>query len=181
MDSRPRRLARTARHPPLWARWLLTIVGFAVLIVAVGVVVRSGGGGGGGGVSGSARSEAEAEAEADREGQIVIAQDQAPHVAPLAPGMSARVGLEHAIAADVRGRIGDGQLTGPLQSVRCQAAGPGHAGRRPYRCTVRSADITYPFLGVADERTVRLTWCKVDPPPVANEPPEVPVSPRCQA
>jgi hypothetical protein len=173
--------ARTARHPPLWARWLLTIAGFAVLILALGIAVRSDQGGGGGGASGSAKSEAQAESEAEHEGQIVLAQDQAPHVAPLHSGLSVQAGLERAITADVNSRIEDSQLTGPLQSVRCQASGSSHAGRRPLRCTVRSAGITYPFLGVLDERSRELTWCKVDPPPEAGAPQEVPISPRCRA
>lgn len=172
--------ARAARHPPLWARWLLTILAFVVLIVAVGVLVRSAGSGGGG-ISGSARSEAAAEAEANREGQIVVAQDQAPHVAPLRSGVAAQVALTRAIATDVNNRIEHGALTGPLQSVHCRASGSPHAGRRPFRCTVRSAGIAYPFLGVLDERARELTWCKVDPSPVANAPLEVPVSPRCRA
>jgi hypothetical protein len=168
-------------HPPLWARWLLTIAGFAVLILAIGIVVRSNDGGGGGGVSGSAKSEVQAEEEAEQEGRIVLAQDQAPHVAPLRSGVSVQAGLEHAITADVNGRIEDSQLTGPLQSVSCRASSPSQAGRRAFRCTVRSAGITYPFLGVADERVHRLTWCKVDPPPEPGAPQEVPVSPRCRA
>jgi hypothetical protein len=179
-DSGLRQIARTARHPPLWARWLLTILAFAVLIVAIGVLVRSAGSGGGG-ISGSARSEAAAEAEANREGQIVVAQDQAPHGAPLRAGAAAQIALTRAIATDVNDRIEHGALTGPLQSVHCQVSGAPHAERRPFRCTVRSAGIAYPFLGVLDERTHELTWCKVDPPPVANAPLEVPVSPRCRA
>jgi hypothetical protein len=182
-DSGLRERVRAALHPPLWARWVLTILGFAVLIVAIGIVVRSNDGGGGGGVSGSAKSEAQAEAEAEHEGRIVVGQDQAPHVAPLRSGVAAEVALERAITIDVNGRIADGELTGPLQSVRCQASGPqSHAGRRwPFRCTVRSAGIAYPFLGVLDERARELTWCKVDPPPEAGAPQEVPVSSRCRA
>lgn len=176
-----RQFARTVRHPPLWARWLLTIFAFAVLILAIGVVVRSKSGGGGGGVSGSAKSEVQAEEEAEHEGQIVLAQDQAPHVAPLRSGVSTTVALERAITADVNSRIEDSQLTGPLQSVSCRASGPPQVGRRPFSCTVRSAGITYPFLGVADERIHQLTWCKVDPPPEPGTPQEVPISSRCRA
>jgi hypothetical protein len=143
--------------------------------------VRSQNGGGGGGVSGSAKSEAAAEEEAEHEGQIVVAQDQAPHVAPLRRGVAVQVGLERAITADVNGRIEHGALTGPLQSVHCQTSGPPQAGRRPLHCAVVSAGITYPFLAVLDERSRALTWCKVDPPPDPGAPQEVPVSPRCQA
>jgi hypothetical protein len=102
-------LARTVRRIPLWARWLGTLLAFALLIFAIHTVVRTSG----------ASSEASPEAEINRVSEIVIAQDQAPHTAPLLPGDTARSGLQSAIAADVRNRIRREELTGPLQSVRC--------------------------------------------------------------
>jgi hypothetical protein len=60
-------------------------------------------------------------------------------------------------------------------------AGSSSAGRAPYRCTAQSADIAYPFLAVIDERRQRLTWCKIDQPPVAEAGPEIPVSASCRA
>jgi hypothetical protein len=173
-----RAFARSARHPPLWSRWVMTILAFIVVIAVIAIVVRSGGASGGGA---SPSEEALAVAEANSEGRTAIAEDEAPHVANLRPGAAAQLALQRAIAADVRGRIRTGQLTGPLQSVRCQMGGPPRGARRPYSCTVRSAGIDYPFDAVADERALRLTWCKVDPPPQADDPLEVPVSPRCQA
>lgn len=179
----PRRGLHAALHPPLWARWLLAIAGFAVLIVAIAVVVQR--------VNnssnepGSSASEARAEAEANREGQIVVEQDQAPHTAALRPGANIATAamtaaLERAISADVHARVKDGQLTGPLQSVHCHTAGPARDGRRPFRCTVRSAGIDYSFVAVADPRNENLTWCKLDPPPEPGVG-EVPVSARCRA
>lgn len=172
------RFAQASRRTPLWARWLITILAFAALIAVIAIVARSGGKGN---ANGSSQSEAAAVAEANREGQIAIAQDQAPHTASLRPGVSSEAALERAITADVRSRIEHGALTGPLQSVSCRAAGSVRAGRQPFRCTVRSAGIAYPFLAVADAQALMLTWCKVDPPPEANAPLEVPVSPRCRA
>jgi hypothetical protein len=162
-------------HPPLWARWVITIVVFAIAITAIAIIARSGGSGD------SQQSEFDATLEANREGRIAIAQDEAPHVAALASGVSAQAALERSIASDVHERIHHGALTGPLQSVRCRESGPQDGGRHPFRCTVRSAGITYPFVGVLAERTMELTWCKVDPPPVANASLEVPVSARCRA
>jgi hypothetical protein len=159
------------RHPPLWARWLLSILGFAALIALISIAVR--------GQGGPSQPDRSAEVEADREGQIVIAQDQAPHNATLHAGIHARVALELAITADVRDRIRNGQLAGDLQSVRCRPARSPHAGRRAYRCTARVANIAYPFLGAADEHARSLTWCKRDPPPSSNAPLAVPVNPGC--
>jgi hypothetical protein len=161
----------TARHRPLWARWLLSLLGFAALIALIAIVVR--------GQGGSPRPDRSAEVEADREGQIVIAQDQTPHTATLRAGVLARVALELAIKADVRDRIRNGQLAGNLQSVRCKPARSTLAGRRAYRCTARVANIAYPFLGVANEHARELTWCKRDPPPASNAPQAVPVNPGC--
>ncbi len=163
-------LARTVRGTPLWARWLLTLLAFALLIVAIRTVVRTSG----------ASSEASPEAEINRVSEIVIAQDQAPHTAPLLPGETARSGLQSAIAADARNRIRRAELTGPLQSVRCAPSGPPQAGRRPFSCTVRSAGIAFSFLGVVDERAETLTWCKRDPPPTIASPPTAPISSSCR-
>jgi hypothetical protein len=177
-DSSLRAFARTARHPPLWARWMMTIAVFALVTAAIAIVARSGGGEGNGS---SPSEEALAVAEANSEGRTAIAEDEAPHSSRLQGGVALQVALQSAIVADVRSRIRTGQLTGPLQSVSCRASGPAKAGRLPYSCTVRSAGISYSFVAVADERALELTWCKVDPPPAAKDPLEVPVSPRCRA
>ncbi|HEY5262619.1 MAG TPA: hypothetical protein VIJ33_10920 [Solirubrobacteraceae bacterium] len=174
-DSSLVRFALAARHPPLWARWLLAILGFVILIVAVRALTTSGEGS-----SNPTSSERTAEVEANREGQIVVEEDQTPHTAPLSSGIPTRAALESAITTDARNRILHGELTGPLQSVRCGSAGPLHADRRALHCTAHANGISYPFLGVVDEGARQLTWCKVDPPPTGGAEPEVPVSPRCR-
>jgi hypothetical protein len=160
--------------PPLWARWLLTILGFAALTVAIVIVIHAVND------SGASASERSAALEATREGQIVIAEDQAPHTSPLPSGAPTQVALQRAIAVDMDDRIRHGALTGPLQSVRCTPAGQRQSGRQTFHCTARAAAIAYPVLGVVDEHTRQLIWCKVDPSPVSNGPQEVPVSPRCR-
>lgn len=161
--------------PPLWARWLLTILAFAALTVAIVIAIHAVND------SGASASERSAALEADREGQIVIAEDQAPHTSPLPSGAPARVALQRVIAIDMRNLIRHGALTGPLQGVSCTPAGQRQSGRQAFHCTARAAAIVYPVLGVVDEHTRQLTWCKVDPSPVSNGPQEVPVSPRCRA
>lgn len=170
MDSR----RRAVQLPPMWARWLLAgVVAVAVIAGIVIAVDRAGPEG--------ATSEAGAEAETNRLADIAITEDEAPHFASLPAGSEPEAALERAIASDVRQRIAGGQLTGPLQGVSCSAAGAGGLGRYPYRCTVRSADIAYPFLAVVDQRRLRLTWCKIDQSPVADAGPEVPISASCRA
>jgi hypothetical protein len=160
--------------PPLWARWLLTILGFAALTVAIVIAIHAVND------SGASASERSAALEATREGQIVIAEDQAPHTSPLRSGAPTQVALQRAIAVDMDDRIRHGALTGPLQGVRCTPAGQRQSGRQTFHCTARAAAIAYPVLGVVDEHTRQLIWCKVDPSPVSNGPQEVPVSPRCR-
>lgn len=168
------RVLLALRRTPLWARWLLTILAFVVLILVVRTVVHNSEGS-----SAPTRSEVAAEVEANREGNVVVEEDQAPHTTSLHSGVPTRVALERAIAADARNRIQTGELTGPFQSVRCEAPGSLHAERRAFHCAVHSAGIAYPFVAVLDEQTHQLTWCKIDPPPTGGAP-EVPVSPRCR-
>jgi hypothetical protein len=157
----------------MWARWVLATV-VAVAVIAGIVIVIHGAGPDG------ATSEAGAEAETNRLADIAITRDEAPHSASLPPGSEATDALERAIARDVRKRITGAQLTGPLRDVTCIVAGKGSAGRDPYRCTVSTAGIAYPFLAVVDQRRQRLTWCKIDQSPVADAGPEIPISASCR-
>jgi hypothetical protein len=163
------------RKPPLWVRWLLTILGFVALTVAIVIAIHAVNDGG------ASPSERSAALEANREGRIALEEDQAPHTSGLGSGAPTRVALQRAIAIDMHNLIRHGALTGPLQGVRCAPAGPRDSGRQAFDCTARAAAIAYPFLGVVDERARQLTWCKFDPSPVSNGPQEVPVSPRCRA
>ena len=160
--------------PPLWARWVLaSAVGLVVIATIVIAVDRAGPEG--------VASESATEAEVNRIADVAIAEDQAPHLAGLAADSSPMSALERAIAHDVRQRVADEQMVGPLQSVTCKPNGAASAGRIPYRCTIRSAGITYQFVAVVDERRHRLAWCKVDPLPTSEAGMEVPVSPVCRA
>ena len=165
---------RAVRPPPIWARWALAIVVAAAVIAGVVIAIHRAG-------PETPANEAGAEAEVNRVADIAITEDEAPHKATLSAGGAPASALEQAIEGDVHQRIESHQLTGPLQGVSCQAAGAGKAGRDPYRCTVHSAGIAYPFIAVIDARTKLITWCKVDPPAQANAGPEIPLSPSCQA
>jgi hypothetical protein len=159
--------------PPLWARWAVGVVVAVAVIATVVIAIHRAG-------PEVNTSEAGAEAEVNRISDVAISEDQAPHSAGLPAGAAPARALELAISSDVRQRIVGGQLTGPLQHIACRAAAGAHAGRNPYSCTVRSAGLTYPFVAILDTRRHRLTWCKVDPPPVANVGPEVPLSASCK-
>ncbi|MGH2832722.1 MAG: hypothetical protein ACRDK2_08095 [Solirubrobacteraceae bacterium] len=162
------------RKPPLWAQWLLTLLGFCVLTLAVWIAVRAIND------AGPSQSERLANQEADRESQIIIEEDQAPRTSALHSAAGARHQLQLAIGADLHERIRQGALSGPVQGVRCLPYAAARSGREPFRCTAQAAGVSYPFLGVVNMRARQLTWCKVDPPPVAGGPQEVAVSPRCR-
>jgi hypothetical protein len=159
--------------PPLWLRWVLASVVAAAVIAGIVIAVGRAGPEGG-------ATEAGAEAEINRLADITISEDEAPHFAGFTAGSKSTAALERAISSNVRQRIAAHQLTGPLQGVRCKASGRARAGRRPYRCTARSADIAYPFLAVVDEHRRRLAWCKVDPRPPGGSGPEIPISTSCR-
>ena len=162
------------QRPPMWARWVLAIV--VALAVLAGIVIATNRAGPEG-----ATSEAGVEAEANRFADIAITEDEAPHYASLPRGSEPTSALERAIVRDVGQRIAGGQLTGPLQSVTCEPAGTISSGREPYRCTVHSAGIAYPFLAVVDKRRQRLTWCKIDQPPAGGASPDILISASCRA
>jgi hypothetical protein len=158
-------------RPPLWLRWVLSVlVAVVVLILVVRFVDTHNS-------DATASQSPAAEAQANREGEIVVAQDQAPHVAALKAGVVPAAGIAHAVRADINHQINQGILNGPLQRTRCSALRP-RAGALPFSCTVVAANVNYPFLGVVDVRARRITYCKRDPPPVPTE--NIPVSRRCQ-
>lgn len=150
---------------------MLTLIGFAGLATGVALALRS--------VNRTTTADLNRAREADRLGQILVAQDQAPHTVALPRAASPRRALERTIAADMTGRIRRHELSGPLQRSRCTATRGRHARRRPFRCTVKAGDVSYPFLGVVDLRARRITWCKRDPPPSPRL--DIPVSGRCRA
>ncbi len=128
--------------------------------------------------SGPAATErAAAAAQANREGEIVVAQDQAPHSVALRLGSSPAVALERVLRAEMAFRIAHGALQGPMGSAACFQFGV-RGGRRGFSCTVEAAGVSYPFRGVVDSRSRSITYCKRDPPPVPAL--NVPVSARCR-
>jgi hypothetical protein len=115
---------------------------------------------------------------ANREAEVVVAQDQAPHVAAVPAGANAQAAIARAVRSDMTGLIDNGIVDGPLTRVTCSQAGA-HAGEPAFRCTAVASGVNYPFLGVVDLRARRVTYCKRDQPPTPSL--NIPVSPRCRA
>jgi len=134
-----------------------------------------------------------------------INAEQRSHHARAAPAddVAARralVGeLEASVLADARARVRAGDLKGAIRRVDCAPGRRSGAGgvvpeddlsrlRAGYECTAvtsdivghRGASVGYPFKGVVDFRSGRLTWCKTNPPPgeqVIPDPRKVPRTP----
>jgi len=156
---------------PLWLKWVLSLLVFGGMLVALVVVVR------GSGPTPTTENPA-AEAQANRLGQIVTAQDQAIHRAALPAAVPPGKALERAILADMRGRVSRHDINGPVERVRCAPITRHAAGRLPFRCTARAAGFDYPFAGVVDPRARELVWCKDDRTTV-DPGLEVPLNPAC--
>ncbi|HZE05382.1 MAG TPA: hypothetical protein VE127_09170 [Solirubrobacteraceae bacterium] len=157
---------------PLWARWGLSLgVGLIAAIALIVFVEHNNS-------SSEATQNPAAVARANRVASIVVAQDQAPHVAQVRPGSSPRAAIVRAIHDDMTQLINRGILDGPLRRTACRQTGA-HSGRLAFSCHAFAADFKYPFLGVVDVAARRVTYCKRDVPPVPSM--NVPVSPRCRA
>jgi hypothetical protein len=156
---------------PLWARWALSLIIALALVVALVVFVDRHNN------NDLASLSPAAALRANREAEIVVSQDQAPHVVKLATTVAPKAAFTRAILAAMNNLLAHGQIDGPFDRVTCRTAGSG-PGVSGYRCTGEADDVNYIFLGVIDHRADRITYCKRDPPPIPSE--NIPISRRCQ-
>lgn len=156
----------------MWARWVLSFAVAVIAIVALIVFVDRHN------TNGPASQNPKAVARANQEAEIVVAQDQAPHVITLRSPSDVHAAFVRAVRHDMNQRIDKGTIDGTLQRVTCAPHG-GRPGMPAFHCTAVVADVNYPYLGVADLAARRLTYCKRDAPPVPSQ--NIPVSPRCEA
>ena len=157
-------------RPPLWARWVLSLaVGAALLVALIVFVDRHN-------TNGPATVNPKAEARANREAEIVVAQDQAPHVLTMHSTADPRAAFTAAVRAQMNGLVNRGIIDGPLQRVRCARSGRS-GGTLGFSCTATAQDVNYPFVGVIDIPRRTLIYCKRDEPPVPSM--NIPVSSRC--
>jgi hypothetical protein len=170
-SSSPRRSTEGVFGLPLWLRFALSLGVVVILGVALVLFVEDNG------PDTPASSDPAAVVRANREAEILVSQDQAPHVVRLSGRGTPAKELEHAVRSDIADLISTGQISGPLGRVACTPTAARASARRGFRCSVVADQVSYPFLGVVDTRTRRIIYCKRDPPPVPSE--NVPVSSRC--
>jgi hypothetical protein len=182
-EKTPPRLALTPPRPsrapgaylplPLWQRFALAgLIAVAALVAMIVYVSRHN-------TDSPASTDPNAAVQANREAEILVAQDQAPRVVRAGQGVAPLAAITAAVRADMRRRIATGSLGGPLQRLRCRPTGPARGQRGAFSCTVLAGSVTYPFLGVVDAATGRVTYCKRDPPPTPSD--NVAVKARCRA
>ena len=161
--------SRLLRPPPMWARWALSFGVAALLAVGLIAFVSHHNG------NGLATESPKAAERLNREAEIVVSQDQAPHVVRLAAG-APRAALTRAIRHEMTARIATGQADPPLQRVVCTETGHRQSATG-YRCRAIAAGVVYPYQAVVDSAKRRVTFCKHDAPPVPSM--NIPVSRRC--
>jgi hypothetical protein len=155
----------------MWARWVLSFTVAAALLVALVLFVNAHN------TDTLATQSPSALARATREADIVVAQDQAPHLITLRSAGAPRAAFARAVSAEMNRRINNGTINGPLERVACAPRGE-RSGMVGFSCAATAGRVNYGFLGVVDVRARRLVYCKRDPPPVPSQP--VPISRRCQ-
>jgi pyruvate/2-oxoglutarate dehydrogenase complex dihydrolipoamide acyltransferase (E2) component len=178
---------------PLRLRWVLTLTVAASAVVAVVIVVHNQNNANqpvdqdpaafsqasAEGVGATVPPESPAAgANANAEGQAVSAQDQAPHEASLASARSLRLALERAIMVDLRSLAATDDVTGPAQSVTCDAGVRQPSGHLAFRCRALAGGTDYAFVGVAEPAARKLIWCK-DDSAIYDAEVEAPISPAC--
>jgi hypothetical protein len=154
----------------MWAKWVLSFAVGAILLVALIIFVDHHN------TDSPPSQNLAAQTQANREAEIVVERDQAPHVIKLAPGLSPGAGLTRTVRATIAGLVNKGIIEGPLQRVRCTPSD--HGARVALSCVATANGVNYDFVGVADVRAHRLTYCKRDEPPIPTM--NIPVSARCR-
>jgi hypothetical protein len=156
----------------MWARWVLSFGVAAALVVGLVVWVDHHNG------NGLATQSPAALARANREADIVVAQDQVPHVIRLRSAANPQAAFVRAVRADMTQRINRGIIEGTLQHLTCNRHGGTH-GTLGFSCAAIVQGVNYPYVGVVHVAARQLIYCKRDEPPVPSQ--NIPVSRRCDA
>jgi hypothetical protein len=160
-------------HLPLWLRTTFSLGIAAVLLVALVLYVSHHN------TNSPPITNLAAEGRANREAEILVSQDQAPHVARLRAGATPAATFEHAVRTFMADQIARGAISGPLQRETCAQIGRRASVRLAFSCAVQAGGVGYEFRGVVDTLAQRITYCKRDPPAIPSQ--SVPLSRRCLA
>jgi hypothetical protein len=162
------------RKPSLRLQWLLALGVAALALVAIVHYVDTQNATANMPDPAQSRQQQVAENEA---AETVVREDQAPHTVALRTGQGARAAASDAVTAYMRHQIAIAAIDGPIEHSGCAGRNGGSATRIVLGCEVEAADVEYPFDVVILPGARRLTYCKVDAPPVPSM--RIPVSSRC--
>jgi hypothetical protein len=160
--------------PPPRVQWILALSVAALVVVAVVLFVRHENQAANGPAPPINKA---AITEENREADIVVSEDQAPHVAVLGRGLALSAGLTSAVTAYMAKQISLGFIDGPIEASKCSPRAGGTATRLVFLCTIEAAYVNYPFDAVITPANRQITYCKRDYPPVPSM--NIPVSSRC--
>ena len=170
----------TRPNPSLRTQFIVSLLVAAALVVALVVFVENNQND-----PNENKLNPSAIAEQNREADIVIAQEQRPHVLGLAhrirsaTGPAASAALTGAVTAFMDRQIALGTIAGSIQRVTCVAGRTrgSRAWHADYGCAAYASSVRYPFTGVVDTRRRELVYCRMELPPVPGE--QIPLSKRC--
>lgn len=160
--------------PSLRVQWILSLSVASIVVTALILIVDRGNHAANQPAAPLSRA---AVTEENREAQIIVGEDQAPHVASLSRGVATVAGVAATVRAVMAGEVARSEIDGPIERSYCRVARGSSPGRLVYGCTVEAADVNYPFDAVVTPSARQITYCKRDLPPVPSM--NIPVSPRC--
>ena len=155
----------------LWQRFVVSGAVAIVLLVAMVIYVSHHN------TNSDPTTNQAAQRQANSEAEVLVEQDQAPHVVALSSGVQPKAAMERAIDARLASLIAGGGLSGPVQRTTCARVNSAPGGPTSFRCSIIAGSVRYPFEGVVDRTARRVTFCRHDPPPAPGD--SVPVSARC--
>jgi hypothetical protein len=169
----------SVRSLPLWLRYVIAFGTAAIIFVALVIYVHHHESQSEGVPASPSKAQA---AQEQKEDEVVVEQQQAPHVVKLAAGTTPLAGADAAVHAYMSTEVSRGLISGPVDGhASCTAQG-GSASRLRFRCTIRAgAKVTrlkYPFAAVVTPAAARVTYCQVVTPPYPLT--EVPLQAACR-
>jgi hypothetical protein len=164
---------------PLWLRYAIAISTATIIFVALVIYVHDHQAQSEGLPASPSRAQA---AQEQKQDEVVIGQQQAPHVVRLATGTAPLQAARAAVHRYVTDQVSQSQVAGPVDGPATCTAGGGSPTRLLFHCNVRAGSaatqLRYPFVAVVVPSAARVTYCQVVTPPYPVK--AVPISAACR-
>jgi hypothetical protein len=167
------------RQLPLWVRYVIAFGVAAILFVALVIWVHHHTGQSEGVPASPNKAQAAAE---QKEAEVVVEQQQAPHVVKLATGSAPAAAAATAIHRYMSSEVSRGLISGPVDGNASCTVNGGSTSRRLFHCTISAgAKVTrlkYPFAAVVQPTAAKVTYCQMVTPPYPLT--AIPLSAACR-